>query len=65
MEIIMAKLIASVFLLAFVLFNSVAAFADDMRGINGCYSIDTKSGQCTVWLPNGADGGGGGGASGG
>ena len=61
----MANLIASVLLVAFVLFNSVAAFANDGRGTNGCYSIDTKSGQCIVWLPIDGDGGGPGGGGGG
>ena len=62
MEIIMTNLIASVLLVAFVLFNSVAAFANDGRGTNGCDKIDTKTGQCIVWLPiDGGSGGAGGG----
>jgi hypothetical protein len=65
MEIIMAKLIASVFLVAFVLFHSVAAFANDGRGTNACQTIDTHSGQCIVWLPIDGDGGGPGGGGGG
>ena len=54
----MAKLIASVVLVAFVLFGSVAAFANDGRGTNSCDRIDTKTGQCIVWLPIDGDGGG-------
>ena len=57
----MAKLIASVLLVAFVLFGSVAAFANDGRGTNACDKIDTKTGQCIVWLPIDGGGGGGGG----
>ena len=59
----MGNLIASVLLVAFVLFNSVAAFANDGRGTNACDRIDTKTGQCIVWLP--IDGGGGAGGAGG
>ena len=61
----MANLITSVFLVAFVLFGSVAAFANDGRGTNGCDRIDTKTGQCIVWLPIDGGAGGAGGAGGG
>ena len=56
----MANLITSVFLVAFVLFGSVAAFANDGRGTNACEKIDI-TGKCIVWLPIDGGGGGGGG----